>query len=101
MLLTENFIATLSLYSINLKEVVGPSRTLNMERYHALAVLALDASTFVLHSTNNTLQIESLVVDLVQSHWSLGCDDRSRYPHSTAQVNPLIQSFSGRHISCF
>jgi hypothetical protein len=93
-LLTEYSVAALSLHSIHLEEVVGPSSTLDMERNHALAMLALDAGALILHSTNDTLQVEAFAVDLIQTNWSLGSHDRSRYPHSTAQVNPLIQSFS-------
>ena len=99
-LLTKYSVAALSLYSIHLKEVVGPSSTLYMERNHALAMLALDAGALILHSANNTLQVEAFAVDLIQSNWSLWSHDRTWYPHSTAQVNPLIQSFSGGHISC-
>ena len=65
MLLTEYSVAALSLHSIHLEEVVGPSSTLYMKRNHALAMLALDAGALILHSTNDTLQVEAFAVDLI------------------------------------
>lgn len=55
-----------------------------MKRYHTLAMLALNASTFVLLSADNALQVESFVVDLIKANWGLRGNDGTWNPHSTA-----------------
>lgn len=89
-LLTEDSVATLPFDPVHLHEVVCAPRTFNMERDHALAVLALDAGAFILLPADNALQVEPLVVDLVKTNGSLWSHDRPRYPHGAAQVHPLI-----------
>jgi len=96
-LLTEYSVATLSLNAVHLHKVVCPPRTLNMERDHALTVLALDACAFVLLPADNALQVKPLIFDLIQPDRSLWGHNRTWDPHGTAQVHPFVQSFSRRN----
>jgi hypothetical protein len=89
-LLAEDPVVALAIDSLHLKEVVGPPRALNMERDHTLWVLALDACSAILAPAYDALQAEALRVNFRHAHWSLGSDNWSRNPHSTAEMNPLV-----------
>lgn len=99
-LLAEYPVVSILVDSLGLHKVIGSSRTLDMERDHALAVLALDAGAIIFHSTDDALQLEPFTVNLVQTNWSLRSHHWPRDPHSTAQVNPLVEGLSRRHFTC-
>ena len=94
-LFTKDAETAFSLYLVHFHEVVGPPRTLNVERDHALRVLALDAGARVLQAADNALQAEALAVELVQTHGSFGRHLGPWNPHRARQVHPLVQGFCG------
>lgn len=94
MLLAEDTIVALSVDALDFKEVVRTACTFDVERNHAASMLALDAGTLITFSTNDALKIKSLDIDLAHANRSLGRHGRSRYPHSTAEVDPLVERIS-------
>ena len=55
MLLTEDSVVALSINSLNLKEIIGSSSTLYVERDHASGVLTLDAGSCIALTTDDAL----------------------------------------------
>jgi len=64
MSLAEDAIKSLSFNSFNFQIVVTATCTFNVERDHALTVLALYASTFF-DSTDNTLETKAFVINFI------------------------------------
>ena len=60
----ENTIKSLSVQAFYFHIVVSATSAFDMERYHALAMLTLDASTFF-DSADNTLETEAFVINFI------------------------------------
>ena len=100
MLLTEDPVGALTVNTFHLKEVVGSSGALNVERDHAATVIALDASTLALPA-DDTLEVEAFNFDLAHAYRGLRRHSRARYPHGTAQMDPLVESISRNSLGTF
>lgn len=83
MFFTKNSVVSFPVNSLDIKEVIGSTSTLDVEGNHAFGVLALNTSTVILSAANNALKTESLKIYLRHSDGRFGCDDRSWNPHST------------------
>ena len=100
MLLTEHPVGALTINALHLKEVVGSSGALNVERDHAATIVALDASALTLPA-DDTLEVEAFNFDLAHTDWGLRRHSRAWYPHGTAQVDPLVESISRNSLGTF
>jgi len=60
----ENTIKSLSFQAFYFHIVVSTTSAFDMERYHALTMLTLDASTFF-DSADNTLETEAFVINFI------------------------------------
>jgi hypothetical protein len=90
-LLTEHAVHFVSVLLLDLHAVVGSSRALHVEGNVAPVELTLHARTVLLQAYY-ALQLESLVVQPIQLHWSLGSYIQARDPRRAADMDPLIES---------
>jgi len=60
-------------------------------------MLALDAGAIIFVTTNNALQMKSLVVKFVHPNRSLRRDNWTRDPHRTTKMSPLVKCFRWRY----
>ena len=81
----------------NLHAIVSSSSTFNMEGDLAARILALHASTF-LFKTNDTLELKSLLVNLIETNCALRFKSQTWDPGCATQVNPLILCWHKKHI---
>lgn len=94
MLLAKDPVRAVAFHALNLHEVVPAPSTLYMEGNEALCMLALYTGAIIFSSTNDTLQVESLVVKFIHAHWRFGRNYWSWNPHCARQVYPLVQCLS-------
>ena len=81
MFLTKNAELTIFSLFVDLHEVICTTSALDVERYHALCVLALDAGSLVFETAYDALQLEPLAVNFAQSYWCLWRNLRTWDPH--------------------
>jgi hypothetical protein len=55
MFFTKNSVVSFPVNSLDIKEVIGSTSTLDVEGNHAFGVLALNTSTVILSAANNAL----------------------------------------------
>ena len=101
MLLTEDTIVALTVNAFDLKKVVGSASTLNMEGYHASAVLTLNAGTAVALATDYALQVEPLSVYFAHSDWGLRRNEGPWDPHGARQVYPFVEGLGWNRLRAF
>jgi len=90
MLFTEHSISLVSISFLQFHAVVASPCALDMESNSTTWCLALHTSSILLQAYD-TLQVESLLIELGHPDWSLRSDHGSRDPRSTAQMYPLIE----------
>lgn len=83
-LLTEDSVDAFTFLPVDFHEVIGASCTLYVEGDVTLATLALYTSTLILLAADDTLPIESFIIDFIQTDRCFRRDNRPRNPHSTA-----------------
>lgn len=97
--LTKGPVGAFPVNPFHFQKVVCPSCAFDVKGNQALRMLALDAGPTILATANDALKTESLCVNLGHTHWGLGSHYRSRNPHSTAQMHPLVKSLCVGNIS--
>lgn len=71
-----------------------------MERYLALLVLTLDTAALVFCSTDYAKQVKPFKLNFLEFYGGFGRDCRTRNPHGTTQMHPLVKSLGRQRFLC-